>query len=145
MGSDLFKTAYKNAYVLYQRSTLCADQKMYDAAAFYMRKCLEVIATSFIDEYERLGIAEPFRQLCAQRGHVGKKGELNPTLDDKVDFLLAQKNIPPSSEKAYDAIRKYGNSAVHEAGFKKSAKKHAQMQQLLEDELVQFFEMAKRG
>lgn len=143
-ASPIFLEAYSRAYTLYKRCNACAEAGMIDASAFYMRKTLEVIATSFIDEYERLGAGQPFVDFCLKRGHLGPKGTIAPTLDDKVDFLLAQKNIPAESEKAYDAIRKYGNAAVHEPAFEENAKKNAQMMKLLEKELIEFYRMAQQ-
>ncbi|MDD6786179.1 MAG: DUF4145 domain-containing protein [Eggerthellales bacterium] len=142
-ASPIFLEAYSRAFTLYKRCKLCAEQGMLDASAFYMRKTLEVIATSFIDEYERLGMGQPFVDFCLKKGHLGPKGTIAPTLDDKVDYLLQQNNIPAESEKAYDAIRQYGNAAVHEAAFAEDPKQNAKMLKLLESELLQFYEMAK--
>ena len=144
-ASPVFLEAYSRAFTLYRRAKACAEADMIDASAFYQRKALEVIATSFIDEYQRLGMGQPFVDFCLKKGHLGPKGSIAPTLDDKIDFLLAQKNIPAESEKAYDAIRQYGNAAVHEAAFKEDAKKNAKMIKLLENELLQFYQMATEG
>ena len=144
-SNALFQEAYTRAFTLYKRCKACADANMIDACAFYMRKTLEIISTSFIAEYERLGIDQPFRDFCLKRGHISKKGTIAPTLDDKIDFLIEHKNIPAESKKAYDAIRAYGNAAVHESDFAEDAKKNKKMMQLLENELRQFYEMAREG
>ena len=136
MGHQVFVYAYERMFALYQRATVAANNGLYDAAAFYMRKILEVVADSFLSHYSVIGQEWRFAQYC------GVYNRRNPSLDDKIDFLLSQSNIPKTSRDTYDAIRKYGNAAVHKTNFVENQAQHNRMMGLLSVEITAFHRMA---
>jgi len=136
MGAQVFLDAYTKIYKLYERSKIAAQAGLYDAAAFYMRKILEVIADSFLTHYSNCGNGWMFEQYCQSIRHN------KPSLDDKVDFLLAQSNIPQTARNTYDTIRQYGNAAVHKADYRENPHQHVEMMRLLEIEINAFYRMA---
>jgi len=131
---NTFVDADRIARKLYQRCITATEAGLYDAAAFYMRKVLEVIASSFIDRYDEIGQGEVFNDFLEHR----RRNRKTMSLDDKIDFLLDQGNIPNSSKKTYNAIRKYGNAAVHEVDFEEDVVKHLDLMVELENELHAF-------
>ena len=136
MGHQVFIYAYEKMFALHQRATIAANNGLYDAAAFYMRKTLEVVADSFLAHYSLMGQEWRFAQFC------NTLNRRKPSLDDKIDFLLSQSNIPQSSRDTYDAIRKYGNAAVHKTQFVESPAQHARMMNMLVAEMNAFHKMA---
>ena len=136
MGHQVFVRAYETMFALYQRAIVAANNGLYDAAAFYMRKILEVVADSFLDHYSLIGQGWRFGQ------YFGAYTRRKPTLDDKIDFLLSQSNIPKTSRDTYDAIRMYGNAAVHKTNFVENPAQHNRMMDLLAAEITAFHKMA---
>ncbi|MCL1796758.1 MAG: DUF4145 domain-containing protein [Eggerthellaceae bacterium] len=136
MGAQVFIDAYAKIYNLHERSRAAAQAGLYDAAAFYMRKIIEVITDSFLNHYANTGNGWMFEQFCWSNGHD------RPSLDDKIDFLLLQSNIPQTSRNTYDAVRQYGNAAVHKVDFQEGFQKHFEMMRLLEVEIKAFYQMA---
>jgi len=136
MGPQVFIDAYARAFELYERSKKVGEAGYFDAAAFYMRKILEVIADSFLAYYANTGSGWMFQQYCAS------KYRNSPSLDDKIDFLLEQKSIPQSSRSTYDAVRRYGNAAIHKPDYRENPKQHDAMMQALAVELIAFHQMA---
>jgi len=136
MATQVFIDAYARAFELYERSRKVGEAGYYDAAAFYMRKILEVIADSFLAHYANVGIGWMFQQYCASRHRS------SPSLDDKIDFLLEQNSIPQSSRSTYDAVRRYGNAAVHKPDYRENPRQHEAMMQSLAVELNAFYQMA---
>jgi hypothetical protein len=136
MSRQVFIDAYSKMFALHERATTAGNAGLYDAAAFYMRKILEVVADSFLTNYVQMGQAWRFDQFCKSLYYR------NPSLDNKIDFLLSQSNIPLRSKNTYDAIRKYGNAAVHKTDFSENPHQHAAMMNLLAVELNEFYIMA---
>ena len=136
MNNQVFINAYARMFSLHERAVLAGNMGLYDAAAFYMRKTLEVIADSFLTSYAQMGNAWMFDNYCHSVGHF------KPSLDDKIDFLLRQNNIPQSSRETYDAIRMYGNAAVHKVDFNENPTQHVRMMNLLANEMSAYHIMA---
>ena len=135
----VFAQADAVAQALYARCQALTQAGYLDAAGFYMRKILEVVADSFIARYDELGLAADFDAFLAETGHSRARA----SLDDKVDYLLARGNLPASSQSAYDDIRRYGNAAVHNAYFRENPEQHASLMARLAAELSAFHAMAE--
>ncbi len=84
MPIPVFVNAYRRAYELRERALRAADAGLYDAAAFYMRKIIEVIADSFVERYRELGRGAEFEIFCRRNGRS------TYSLNEKVDFLCSQ-------------------------------------------------------
>ena len=136
MPIPVFVNAYRRAYALRERALRAADAGLYDAAAFYMRKIIEVIADSFVERYRELGRGAEFEIFCRRNGRS------TYSLNEKVDFLCSQENIPAASRDAYDAVRTYGNAAVHKTDFREDPRQHAELMRRLDAELTSFYRMA---
>ncbi|MBQ3386013.1 MAG: DUF4145 domain-containing protein [Eggerthellaceae bacterium] len=139
MQTLIFKNADAVAQAVFARCTALSDAGYLDAAAFYMRKILEVIANSFIDRYDELGYGGQFDAFLSECGHDRR----TCTLDDKVDYLLAKGNLPAESQATYDDVRRYGNAAVHKTYFEENPTQHKALLQRLSLELAAFHEMAE--
>lgn len=139
-NATVFTRADAMAQALFARCTALTGAGYLDAAAFYMRKILEVIATSFIDRYDELGAGAQFDAFLTGRGSSRRSAGL----DEKVDYLLAQGNLPPQSRSAYDDIRRYGNAAVHKTDFREDPAQHGQLLNRLQAELAAFHAMAEQ-
>lgn len=139
MQTVIFKNADAVAQAVFARCTALSDAGYLDAAAFYMRKILEIIANSFIDRYDELGYGGQFDTFLAECGHDRR----TCTLDDKVDYLLAKGNLPAESQATYDDVRRYGNAAVHKTYFEENAARHKELLNRLALELAAFHEMAE--
>ena len=137
--TEVFARADAVAQALFTRCQALSQAGYLDAAGFYMRKILEVIADSFIARYDELGLGADFDSFVAETGHTRARA----TLDDKVDYLLARGNLPAQSQSAYDDIRRYGNAAVHRAYFREDAAQHAGLVNRLAAELSAFHAMAE--
>lgn len=136
--TQIFVQADDVVQALYTRCMALSDAGYLDAAGFYMRKILEVIASSFIDRYDELGLDAQFDEFLAQNGVVRYRA----TLDDKVDYLLARGNLPAESRATYDDVRRYGNAAVHKTYFEEDPAYHAELLERLSRELAAFHTMA---
>lgn len=136
--TKIFIQADAVVQALFARCTALSDAGYLDAAAFYMRKILEVIASSFIDRYDELGLGAQFDDFLAESGQV----RTHASLDDKVDYLLAKGNLPEESRSTYDDVRRYGNAAVHKTYFEENAVQHAALLERLAVELAAYHEMA---
>ena len=101
-----------------------------------MRKIIEVIADSFVERYRELGRGAEFEIFCRRNGRS------TYSLNEKVDFLCSQENIPAASRDAYDAVRTYGNAAVHKTDFREDPRQHAELMRRLDAELTSFYRMA---
>ena len=126
---------------LFARCTALSDAGYLDAAAFYMRKILEVIASSFIDRYDELGLGAQFDEFLAESGQTRSR----VSLDDKVDYLLARGNLPEESRATYDDVRRYGNAAVHKTYFEENPVQHAALLERLGIELSAYHAMAEQS
>ncbi len=122
----------------YNRCLALSEAGYLDAAAFYMRKIIEVIADSFIDRYDELGYGAQFEQFLAESGN----NRTYATLDDKVDYLLERGNLPEQSRVTYEDVRRYGNVAVHKVDFVENAAQHNQLLARLSAEIAAFHNMA---
>ena len=140
MGTAVFKNADAVAQAVFARCVALSDAGYLDAAAFYMRKILEIIATSFIDRYDELGLGEQFNTFLAESGEERHYA----TLDDKVDYLLAKGNLPEQSRETFDAVRRYGNAAVHKTYFEENPTQHRMLLERLSLELSAFHDMAQQ-
>ena len=141
MQTKIFRQADAVVQALYARCMALSQAGYLDAAAFYMRKILEVIATSFIDRYDELGYGSQFDEFLAESGQV----RFRASLDDKVDYLLAKGNLPEQSQSTYDDVRRYGNAAVHRTYFEENPTQHAQLLERLSQELAAFHQMAEES
>lgn len=137
--SVIFRNADAMAEAVFSRCQAISMAGYFDAGAFYMRKILEIVTTSFVDRYDELGMGAAFDSFLSQRGHDRRSA----TLDDKVDYLLQQGNLPAESRATYDDIRKYGNAAVHKTYFTEDADQHQKLLERLERELVAFHAMVE--
>ena len=84
MPVPVFVNAYRCAYELRERALRAADAGLYDAAAFYMRKIIEVVADSFIERYQEIGRGAEFECFCRRNNRS------TYSLNEKVDFLCSQ-------------------------------------------------------
>ena len=116
---NTFVDADKTARKLYQRCITATEAGLYDAAAFYMRKVLEVIASSFIDRYDEIGQGEVFNDFLEHRHRTRK----TMSLDDKIDFLLDQRHLWLRSSRQ-NALMRIRNEIIwcwrkffHDRGF----------------------------
>ena len=125
MPVPVFVNAYRCAYELRERALRAADAGLYDAAAFYMRKIIEVVADSFIERYQEIGRGAEFECFCRRNNRS-----------------CSQENIPAASRDAYDAVRTYGNAAVHKTDFREDPRQHAELMRRLDAELTSFYRMA---
>lgn len=141
METMIFRQADAVAQAVYTRCRALSEAGYLDAAAFYMRKIIEIIATSFIDRYDELGMAAQFDRFLAESGQERYRA----TLDDKVDYLLAMGNLPDQSRETYDAVRRYGNAAVHKTYFEENPAHHMDLLGRLGAELAAFHAMAENS
>ena len=139
--TEVFARADAVVQALFTRCRALTEAGYLDAAGFYMRKILEVVADSFIARYDELGLGADFDAFLAETGHSRPRA----TLDDKVDYLLARGNLPEQSRAAYDDIRRYGNAAVHRAYVREDAAQHAGLMSRLATELAAFHAMAENS
>lgn len=141
METKVFRQADAVAQAVYTRCVALSNAGYLDAAAFYMRKIIEIIATSFIDRYDELGLGAQFEQFLSETGEE----RFRATLDDKVDYLLVRGNLPEASRDTYDAVRRYGNAAVHKTYFEEDPIHHADLLHRLGAELAAFHAMAEQS
>lgn len=139
MQTMIFRNADAMARAVFARCTALSEAGYLDAAAFYMRKILEIIADSFVDRYDELGLGDEFDAFLAEAGTERR----HASLDDKVDYLLARGNLPEQSRETYDDVRRYGNAAVHKTYFDENPVQHRNLLDRLSLELAAFHEMAE--
>ena len=141
MATSVFKQADAMVQAVWTRCLALSEAGYLDAAAFYMRKILEIIAGSFIDRYDELGLGAQFEQFLAESG----QGRAYATLDDKVDYLLLRGNLPEQSKATYDDVRHYGNAAVHKTFFREDAAQHRALLERLALEIAAYHAMAEEN
>ncbi len=139
METMIFRQADAVVQAVHTRCLALSEAGYLDAAAFYMRKIIEIIATSFIDRYDELGLGAQFDQFLAAGGQDRRQA----TLDDKVDYLLARGNLPEQSRATYEDVRRYGNAAVHKTYFEENAAQHNELLSRLGAEVTAFHAMAE--